>query len=210
MKNSKLSRINEALSGIIDLVYASLLWILCSLPLFTLGASTTALYYTVAKNIRHNRGSLGSTFFHGFRSNFRISTLIWLLFLLYIAVFSADSYALSLMGFERGSILHTLSPLFLLPPLFLYPWIFAYISRFEDTIRGSIRFTLWLMLRYPLKSMLLAAELTVSLLIAWLIPQLLPLLPAPVCLLMSITIEPVFKTMQPAETDHSTDDWYNE
>lgn len=32
------------LSRLVELVLANALWLLCSLPLFTLGASTTALY----------------------------------------------------------------------------------------------------------------------------------------------------------------------
>ena len=48
----KFSRLSEVLSGLIDLIFAGLLWLLCSLPVVTLGASTTALYYTVMKCIR--------------------------------------------------------------------------------------------------------------------------------------------------------------
>ncbi len=183
----KFSRLSEVLSGLIDLIFAGLLWLLCSLPVVTLGASTTALYYTVMKCIRHNRGRVSPTFFHGFRSNFRTATLIWLLFLLWFGIGAADAYA---FGF--------------------FPWVFAYISRFENSVTGTLKFTGWLTLRYFGRSVLLAAELAGFLLISWLLPQIFPLLPAAVCLLMSLTIEPVFRLFQPETDNASVDAWYNE
>jgi hypothetical protein len=39
----KFSRLSEVLSGLLALIFAGLLWLLCSLPVLTLGASTTAL-----------------------------------------------------------------------------------------------------------------------------------------------------------------------
>ena len=99
MKNSRFSRVSEVLSGLIDLIVAGILWLFCSLPILTVGASTTALYYAVAKTVRHNRGRLAPTFFHGFRSNFRPATLIWLLFLLWSAVGAGDIYAFDRMGY---------------------------------------------------------------------------------------------------------------
>ena len=55
MKESKL---RSALTAVIDLVWAGILWLLCSLPVITLGAASTALYYSVVKCIRHERGGL--------------------------------------------------------------------------------------------------------------------------------------------------------
>ena len=180
MKDSRTSRIGEVLSGLIDLIFAGLLWLVCSLPIITIGASSTALYYAVAKCVRHNRGRLASTFFHGFRSNFRQATVIWLLFLLWILIGTADA------------------------------WVFSYLSRFENTVKGTLKFSAWLMLRYIGKSILLAAELALFLLISFLLPQVMPLLPAAVCLIMSLVIEPVFRTFQTDDNSSDADAWYNE
>ena len=206
----KFSRVGEVLSGLIDLIFAGLLWLLCSLPVVTLGAATTALYYTVMKCVRHNRGRVAPTFFHGFRSNFRQATLIWLLFLLWIAIGAADAYAFKRMGYGPGTVLHSLSRLFFVPLLLYFPWVFAYISRFENTVTGTLKFTGWLMLRHFGRSVLLALELAGFLLIGWLLPALIPLLPAAVCLLMSLTIEPVFRPYHPQTGNTSVDEWYNE
>ncbi|MBO6041533.1 MAG: YesL family protein [Oscillospiraceae bacterium] len=209
MRDSKTSRFAEVLSGLIDLIFAGLLWLVCSLPIFTIGASSTALYYAVAKCVRHNRGRLAPTFFHGFRSNFRQATLIWLLFLLWIGIGAADAWAIRQMGYEKG-LLHNMSLLFFLPPVFFFPWVFSYLSRFENTVKGSLKFSAWLMLRHVGKSILLAAELALFLGISFLLPQVMPLLPGAVCLIMSLAIEPVFRAFQDTGDDPDTDAWYNE
>ena len=54
----------------------------------------------------------------------------------------------------------------------------------------------------------MAAELGVFLLIVWLLPQLLPLLPGVFCLLMSFSIEPVFRTLTAEQGGE--DPWYHE
>ena len=206
----KKARISEALSGLIDLIVAGLLWLLCSLPVITVGASTAALYYAVNKCVRHNRGRLTQTFFSGFRSNFRQATVIWLLFLCYALIGLTDAYAIRMMGYGQGSVLYSLSRIFFLPLLLFFPWVFAFLSRFENTVKGTLKFCGWLALRHFGRTLLLGLELACFLLIVWLLPPLLPLLPAAFCMLMSLSIEPVFKSLQQNLPDENDDAWYNE
>lgn len=39
----------QMLGKLVDCVWVSILWVICCIPVFTIGASTTALYYTVHK-----------------------------------------------------------------------------------------------------------------------------------------------------------------
>ena len=75
--------------------YLNLLWFICSIPIVTLGAATTALYYTTLKIARdEEETSLTRMFFRSFRENFRQSTVLWLI-LLAVGVFLAgDGYIL--------------------------------------------------------------------------------------------------------------------
>ena len=75
-KNIFDNKIFQMLEKIIDCIYSSILWFIFSLPLITAGASTTALYYTVNKVIRYDRGNMSKEFFKAFKSNFRQSTLV--------------------------------------------------------------------------------------------------------------------------------------
>ena len=71
----------QILGKLVDCVWVSILWVICCIPVFTIGASTTALYYTVHKSIRGDRGYTTRTFFGAFRDNFKAATLPYLIWL---------------------------------------------------------------------------------------------------------------------------------
>ena len=50
------SGIGKALTKIGELVILSILWFVTSLPVITIGVSTTALYYAMVKSVRMDRG----------------------------------------------------------------------------------------------------------------------------------------------------------
>ena len=59
--------------------YLNILWLICSLPIFTIGASTTALFYCTLKMAEDRDEGLTRMFFRAFRSNFKPAGT-WLLF----------------------------------------------------------------------------------------------------------------------------------
>ena len=74
----------RALSKICDMVFLNVLWVICSIPIVTIGPSTTALYTVMLKIVRNEEGYIFRGFFKAFKENFKQSTVIWLI----IAVFS--------------------------------------------------------------------------------------------------------------------------
>ncbi len=73
---------------VLDVLLASLLWIVTALPLFTLGPACSALYRTIADVVQNENGTVAQTFFSNFRQNltkgivvtvlhFAILILIW-------------------------------------------------------------------------------------------------------------------------------------
>ena len=74
-----------------DIFILSLLWVLCSFPLFTLGAATTALYDAAVHVLRYGEKDTLGRFFRTFRAEFKaatLSTLLWaaVLALCYLAL----------------------------------------------------------------------------------------------------------------------------
>lgn len=72
--------------------YLNLLWFVCCIPIFTIGASTTALYYTTLKITREEDRSLTRMFFRAFRENFRQSTVLWLILFAIGLLLAGDGY----------------------------------------------------------------------------------------------------------------------
>ena len=57
------------------------MWFICCLPVFTIGAATTALYYTSFKIAKDEGSFITTMFFRSFRQNFKQATVIWMIML---------------------------------------------------------------------------------------------------------------------------------
>ena len=204
----KESRLHEALTALIDIVWLGILWLLCSLPVVTVGAASAALYYTMVKCVRHDIPEPTRFFFRAFHKNFRQATLLWLLCLAALGIGLLDIVAFSQMGIQRGDFLYAFSRLLLLPIVMVMPWIFAFLSRFENTLMGTVRFAVYLALRNWKQTLLIFFEIVLVGLVCWLLPQIAPLLPGALCLLMSFSIEPALRALSVGQG--RPDDWYNE
>ena len=75
------SKFSQLLLKLCYACYLNLLWFVCSIPIFTIGASTTALYYASLKIIRDEESHVGASFFRAFRENFKQATVLWLILL---------------------------------------------------------------------------------------------------------------------------------
>ncbi|MBO4776292.1 MAG: YesL family protein [Lachnospiraceae bacterium] len=94
MKNifSPDSFLMKALTLFFDIMYLNALFIICSLPVFTIGASATALYSVLFKRIRGEEFKIGKTYFAEFKSNFKQATLFWIPYLLLVIFLGTDIY----------------------------------------------------------------------------------------------------------------------
>ena len=102
-----------------DIITLHLLWILCSLPIFTIGASTTALYYSCMKRIRTKEGYPLKNFFASFKMNFKQSTLIWLCLLVIGFLFFADFRIAMALGNTLGHLMLIACSCFFIPYLLI-------------------------------------------------------------------------------------------
>ena len=75
-----------------DVLVVNILWIICSIPVVTAGASTTAMYYVTLKLARDEDGYTIRSFFKSFKENFKQATAIWLIFLLTGMLLAFDLY----------------------------------------------------------------------------------------------------------------------
>ena len=64
---------------IINYSYLFILWVLFSIPIVTIGASTCAFYYTFRKVLLKETGYISRTFLRSFKENFKQGTGMFLL-----------------------------------------------------------------------------------------------------------------------------------
>ena len=81
-----------AISRLGDLVILNILFLACSIPIVTIGASITAMYSVTKKMAEEREGYILKSFFKAFKENFRQSTVMWLILLICGMVVSVDLY----------------------------------------------------------------------------------------------------------------------
>lgn len=181
-----------------DLMALSLLWILCCLPVITAGAAGTALYYTVIKNIKGERGYLAGEYWKAFCLNFKSSTKIWMvvvglgfLFQLNIGI---------LLKLAEGNVRTILIGIYLFL-LFLVAGILIYgfpaLARFDMNGGWIIRLALYMTVRYFPVTLLLLGILAGSAAMVYVYPFSILILPALSCTLSSALMEKVLQNHMP-------------
>lgn len=201
--NSTFSRFMNLLG---DVIAISILWFVCSVPILTLGAASTAAYYTAAKCIRHKSGTLFASFLHSFRQNLKQSVLLTLLFGLLLGVLLLDCS----FFFGRSLIALYFFYFLILAVLGWAVYAFAWLSRFSMTIGGFLRTSLLLTFRHLPTTVLNLILLLVCGLGIWLMPWSILLLPGAAALTLTFSLEPLLKRYAPKPEEGSEEaaKWY--
>lgn len=196
---------NKFISGLnktIDCVWLGILWTICSIPIITSGAASTALYYSINKSIRHDRGYVTSSFFSSFKQNFKQSTLIWIVILCLYALLGYDYYVMkSLISIgEEVGYLYKAFPIFM---IFITLWgfyIFPYIARFHNTTKETLINSLFIAVRNIHWTILIAGLFILSLIVLYMFPPIFFVLPVMYNLFKNSILERVFeKYISPEE-----------
>lgn len=129
------SGIMRFLTKFVDLVALNLLTIFCSIPIFTIGCSVTALHYAIRK-IQQGDERIFRMYFHSFKQNFRQATIIWIILLITgggiycnYSFFNDTSNILSV-------VFSIVSPIIWLD---IALWIFPLLSMFSFKTKDALR-----------------------------------------------------------------------
>ena len=179
---------------LVDLFLLSVFWLVCSIPLFTLGPATAALYHTVVRCIRGDGRDSWTLFFRTFRANVRVAALASLvvlaagafLFFLYSLLYQTAAYS------RAGYVLFMAYYVFLLLPLGLLCYLFPTLSRFELGVRGLLSNCAKLSIAHLPTTAALALLLYGTLYVCLNVPVAAAVLPAVLALAHSLLLERVF------------------
>lgn len=127
------------LSRMADLMILNLLFILCSLPLFTAGASLCALFYVLFKMRENEEGYIARSFFKAFKENFKKGTVIWLIMLLLGLIFRQDLGVLRQKTGILAGVLRVMVYLLVILWWSTLVYVFPLQGRFENTVQNTMR-----------------------------------------------------------------------
>ena len=135
-------KLMELLWKPIHIMFLNLLWVLFSLPIVTIGASTTALYSVLIKMRNGREGKILRDFWTAFRQNFRQATILWLLIVLAAFVFTTDIVFFLNMGGSFGTfsamLFVGLDVLLLLVGLYVFPMQAVFDNPIGRTVKSAL------------------------------------------------------------------------
>ena len=146
----------RGLAFVFNLIALNMLFMLCCLPVITIGASCAALHVMARRINEGDDLHMVKNFFRAFKRNFRQATLAWLPLLAVGALLYVNVALIAEEGVQSALVLVALlviSLLYLLVALYIFPLI----GRYENTLLGSFRNALFLSVRHLPRTILLAA-----------------------------------------------------
>ncbi|MBQ7989959.1 MAG: DUF624 domain-containing protein [Oscillospiraceae bacterium] len=122
-----------------DLLLLSLLWFVTSLPLITIGASTTALFDICMKIVRSRDPSIIKDFFLSFKNNFRQATVIWLIMAAIGALGGVDMYFWAHSEMSIASVMNAVSIGIMVIFAATLLYVFPVQATFDNTVKATLR-----------------------------------------------------------------------
>jgi len=130
-----------------DVLWLTILWFVCSLPIITFGASTTAFYYVGLKLVKNEEGYVTKQFFHSFRQNFLQGSLLGLLVLLLGLALAFNIRFFASAETAGYKILFLLMLMCGWVYIIIIHYIFAALAQFHNTLRRLVAFSFMIALR---------------------------------------------------------------
>ncbi len=123
------------------------LWLVCSLPIITIGASTTALCYSCMK-LQKKEGYVTKNFFLSFKENFMQSTILFLIFSIVGILLMLDLILGNQIDFGVGRLVRYGAMALLIPYSMTLLFVFAVQAKFVNSISETIKYAFGVAWRY--------------------------------------------------------------
>lgn len=158
-----------------DVILANLLFLLCCIPVITIGPALTALYHCMFRIVKGNLNGICRTYFRAFWQNFRQSLAAWAIFLATAGLLFLNIRFLQESKSAAGTVM-----IFLCGPataalviyfLYVFPVIAVFSNRLGALIKNAYAFAF---LHFP-TTLLIAAVTFVPMFMAYQDLRLLPL-----------------------------------
>ena len=145
------------LGKVADLVWLNIIFIVFSLPIVTIGASTTAMYYVAMKMAKNEEGYIFRDFFKAFKSNFKQSSIIWLISATIGVVLLVNFRILASWDSVVSKVLICIICVIAIMLIFMSLYVYPLLARFENTVSVTMTNALLISLAQFPKTLLMIA-----------------------------------------------------
>ena len=183
-----------------DVLALSVLWLLCSVPLVTLGAATAALYDASVRCVREGEKASWRRFLRTFRRELptaTLATVAWGALLLAMVWILRVLWAGALADVAGAPVAAAAYFVLLLIPAGTFCWMFPILSRFTFRAGGLMVTALRFALGYLLQTVGVVLVTLAAVLAVWILVVPVLILPCLVALTWSLLMEPLFRKHAP-------------
>lgn len=152
------NKIFQFIHKLVFCAWLNILWFICSIPVITIGASTTALYDVCFKLVRDQEGNVTQQFFNSFKANFKKGTAIWGILLVLGVFLGSDGYVLYHIRFDN--VFWVICTALLIGAVIIYLLIilniFPLFAKFDNTIPMILKNAFLVGIRYLFCTIMMA------------------------------------------------------
>lgn len=129
------------LTKIMYIVSINLLFLFCSVPIITIGASASAGYTVLLRFRKNDEVNILRTFFRAFINSFKPATLIWTGILVIGGTLALNYYYLYQSNLAGGGLIRAALNIILILLIILWIYVFPSVAYFKNTVKGYLKFS---------------------------------------------------------------------
>ena len=162
------SRIMSFLAKLGDMFILNVLYLVCCIPVITIGAATTALYYNTLKMAENRESYVWREFLRTFKENFKQATIIWMIILVIGAVLVGDFLVMG--GIGSQALASVTAIVVIVVGVFLIltaVYVFPVLARFDNSVLNIMKYALLMAIRHLPSTVVILAIHSVPMLLAF-------------------------------------------
>ena len=194
------------LSTVADLIILNLLFVICSIPIVTIGAAYSAKYYVAMKVIRGEGTGVIVPYFKAFGRNFKQATIVWLIMLVAIALIILDWRWIILQGWNTTPFIYKLGVIFFsifawLMLITVFPTIARYEMKILELFKAALIFVIIKFIPLALITALMIGSVIACLWYAQWFPLIYVFTSTTITYFLSLTFIKQFDKLEKAQAD---------
>lgn len=183
------SGLYKFMSRLFDMLKLNAMWILCSIPIVTIGASTTAAFTITLKMVDEEEGYIAGPFLKEFKANLFKGSAIGLIQLFAMYAIYLD-FQLARVSERYGTLCTVVGVIAIVMTVMHFLYAYALLARYENTIVNTLRNSYSICVKYFLKTLFLLVTLFVEYLVFYQLHWTLlffGIILGPACLILTIS-----------------------
>ena len=161
----------EFATKVSELMWLNFLTFLCCLPIFTIGAATSAMHTVLIQIYRDEESQITATFFKAFKRNFKQATLVWLIYFAAYFLLWVDHRAMQVLENSTLNYLDLFVPVMVFIITLSFSWAFVLQCRYNLTIKDIFIFSFTRIIAFPIRTLFMGLCIILPIAFALIFPS---------------------------------------